>query len=95
MALQGARRAVVYGSDRHSLLADIAKAIAALRVNIRSAGMASEDQTARGVFLVEVPNLRVLRETMQAVQRVKGVSRVERQQQATTRRDGKAGEESA
>ena len=43
-----------------ALLADIAKAIAALKVNIRSAGMASEDKTARGVFVVEVPNLRKL-----------------------------------
>jgi GTP pyrophosphokinase len=73
-------RLLVYGSDRPGMLADITKVIAALKVNIRSAGMASEDKTARGVFLVEVANLRKLTETTQAVQRVKGVSRVERQQ---------------
>jgi (p)ppGpp synthase/HD superfamily hydrolase len=64
------------------MLADITKAIAALKVNIRSAGMASEDRTARGVFLVEVTNLRKLQETLTAIQRVKGVSRVERQMQS-------------
>jgi GTP pyrophosphokinase len=54
-------RLVVYGHDRTSLLADIAKAIAATQVNIRTAGMASEDQTARGVFVVEVSHLARLR----------------------------------
>ncbi len=83
-------RLIVYGSDRQGMLADITKAIAALKVNIRSAGMASEDKTARGVFLVEVPNLRKLQETLVAVQRVKGVSRVERQQQNAARKDGGA-----
>ena len=75
-------RLVIYGSDRQGMLADITKAIAALKVNIRSAGMASEDKTARGVFLVEVPNLRKLQETLGAIQRVKGVARVERQRQS-------------
>jgi GTP pyrophosphokinase len=74
-------RLLVYGADRLTLLADIAKAIAATRVNIRSAGMAGEDRLARGAFLVEVPNLRLLTEVMGAVRRVKGVSRVERQVQ--------------
>jgi len=73
-------RLVIYGSDRQGMLADITKTISALAVNIRSAGMASEDKTARGVFLVEVSNLRKLTETLQAIQRVKGVTRVERQQ---------------
>src|SRR5215831_18657806 len=74
-------RLLVYGTDRPSLLADIAKAIAATRVNIRSAGMAGEDRLARGAFLIEVANLRLLTEVMGAVRRVKGVSRVERQVQ--------------
>jgi GTP pyrophosphokinase len=73
-------RLVVYGHDRNGLLADIAKAIAATRVNIRTAGMASEDQTARGVFVVEVPHLPRLHEVMQAIRKVKGVTRVERRQ---------------
>ncbi|MBI5709736.1 MAG: bifunctional (p)ppGpp synthetase/guanosine-3',5'-bis(diphosphate) 3'-pyrophosphohydrolase [Candidatus Eisenbacteria bacterium] len=73
-------RLVVYGHDRTSLLADIAKAIAATAVNIRTAGMASEDQTARGVFVVEVQHLAKLQEVMGAIRKVKGVSRVDRRQ---------------
>jgi GTP diphosphokinase / guanosine-3',5'-bis(diphosphate) 3'-diphosphatase len=73
-------RLVVYGQDRTSLLADIAKAISASQVNIRTAGIASEDQTARGVFVVEVPHLSKLQELMGAIRKVKGVSRVERRQ---------------
>jgi GTP pyrophosphokinase len=73
-------RLVVYGQDRTSLLADIAKAIAATQVNIRTAGMASEDRTARGVFVVEVPHLAKLQEVMGAIRKVKGVTRVERRQ---------------
>jgi len=73
-------RLVVYGHDRTSLLADIAKAMAAIPVNIRTAGMASEDHTARGMFVVEVPNLTKLQEVMAAVRKVQGVTRVERRQ---------------
>jgi GTP pyrophosphokinase len=73
-------RLVVYGHDRTSLLADIAKAIATTQVNIRTAGMASEDQTARGVFVVEVAHLAKLQEVIAAIRKVKGVSRVERRQ---------------
>ena len=83
-------RLLIYGTDRPSLLADIAKAIAATRVNIRSAGMAGEDRLARGAFLVEVSNLRVLTEVMGAVRRVKGVSRVERQVQMREPKRGDA-----
>jgi GTP pyrophosphokinase len=73
-------RLVVYGQDRTSLLADIAKAIASTAVNIRQAGIASEDHTARGVFVVEVPHLSKLQEVMTAIRKVKGVTRVERRQ---------------
>ena len=73
-------RLVVYGHDRTSLLADIAKVIAAVGINIKSAGMASEDQTARGVFVVEVPHLARLQEVIKAIRSVKGVTRVERRQ---------------
>jgi GTP diphosphokinase / guanosine-3',5'-bis(diphosphate) 3'-diphosphatase len=71
-------RLVVYGHDRTSLLADIAKAIATAQVNVRTAGIASEDQTARGMFVVEVPHLAKLQDVMGAIRRVKGVTRVER-----------------
>jgi GTP pyrophosphokinase len=73
-------RLVVYGHDRTSLLADIAKAIASAQVNVRTAGIASEDQTARGMFVVEVPHLSKLQDVMTAIRRVKGVTRVERRQ---------------
>ncbi len=73
-------RLIVYGQDRTSLLADIAKAIAAIAVNIRTAGMASEDQTARGMFVVEVPHLAKLQEVIAAIRKVAGVTRVERRQ---------------
>ena len=87
-------RLVVYGHDRTSLLADIAKVIAATAVNIRSAGMASEDRTARGVFVVEVPHLAKLNDVMHAVRRVPGVARVERRQRIVRparRASGEAG----
>jgi len=42
--------------------------------------MASEDHTARGVFVVEVPHLARLQEVIGAIRRVKGVSRVDRRQ---------------
>ena len=73
-------RLVVYGQDRTSLLADIARTIATVGVNIRQAGMASEDRTARGVFVVEVPNLSRLQDLISAIRKVKGVTRVERRQ---------------
>ena len=73
-------RLLVYGQDRPSLLADIAKAIAAIPVNIRTAGMASEDKTVRGVFVVEVPHLARLQEVMTAIRKLPGVTRVERRQ---------------
>jgi len=73
-------RLLVYGQDRTSLLADIAKAISSAQVNVRTAGMASEDKTARGMFVVEVPHLAKLQEVISAIRKVKGVSRVERRQ---------------
>jgi GTP diphosphokinase / guanosine-3',5'-bis(diphosphate) 3'-diphosphatase len=71
-------RLVVHGSDRQSLLADIAKSLAAEKCNIRSAGMTASDGSARGTFLVEVHNRRHLQEVLAAVRRVRGVSSVDR-----------------
>jgi guanosine-3',5'-bis(diphosphate) 3'-pyrophosphohydrolase len=78
-------RLLVYGQDRTSLLADIAKAISTAQINVRTAGMASEDKTARGMFVVEVPHLTKLQEVIAAIRRVKGVSRVERRQRVLRR----------
>jgi len=75
-------RLVVWGTDRPSLLADIARAISTTSVNIRQVGMASEDRTVRGVFVVEVPHLAKLEEVTAAIRRVKGVTQVERRQRA-------------
>lgn len=73
-------RLVVIGQDRPSLLADLAKVIAATGVNIRTAGMQAEDRIVRGVFVVEVPNLLKLQEVMSAIRKLPGVQRVERRQ---------------
>ncbi len=73
-------RLLVRGNDRPQLLADIAKAISACNVNIRQAGMASEDKTARGVFVVEVPHLAKLNDVVAAIRRLPGVTGVERRQ---------------
>jgi GTP pyrophosphokinase len=70
----------VYGEDRRSLLADIANAISATNTNIRTAGIKSADRKARGAFVVEVRNLNHLRQVIQAVEKVKGVEAVEREQ---------------
>ncbi len=87
-------RLLVYGNDRTALLADIAKAISLTGVNIRSAGLASEDRTARGMFVVLVPHRAKLQEVMLAVRRVPGVTRVERRRRLlrSTRPPGRAGE---
>jgi GTP pyrophosphokinase len=71
-------RLVISGQDRPSLLADIAKVLAASGVNVRTAGMQSEHRTVRGVFVIEVPNAAKLAEVMNALRKLPGVSRVER-----------------
>ena len=70
----------IYGVDRKSLLADIAKAISATNTNIRTAGIKANDRNAQGAFVVEVRDLNHLRTVMRAVERVEGVEAVEREQ---------------
>jgi guanosine-3',5'-bis(diphosphate) 3'-pyrophosphohydrolase len=70
----------IYGVDRTSLLADIAKAIATTNTNIRTAGIKASDRNARGAFVVEVRDLEHLRQVMQAVAKVPGVEAVDREQ---------------
>jgi len=84
-------RLVVYGQDRTSLLADIAKAISTAQVNVRTAGMASEDKTARGMFVIEVANLAKLNEVIDAIRKVRGVTRVERRQRNLRRGESSSG----
>jgi len=86
-------RLVISGQDRPSLLADIAKVLAASGVNVRTAGMQSEHRTVRGVFVVEVPNAARLAEVMTALRKLPGVSRVERRLRLVRAPRGRGGEE--
>jgi GTP pyrophosphokinase len=70
----------IFGQDRRSLLADIAKAISTTNTNIRTAGIKANDRNARGAFVVEVRDLGHLREVMRAIENVDGVNAVEREQ---------------
>jgi len=70
----------IYGVDRKSLLADIAKAISTTNTNIRTAGIKSRDRNAQGAFVVEVRDLSHLRGVMRAIERVEGVEAVEREE---------------
>jgi GTP pyrophosphokinase len=80
----------IFGQDRRSLLADIAKAISTTNTNIRTAGIKANDRNARGAFVVEVRDLNHLREVMAAVEKVDGVDAVEREQ-VFGKRGGEAG----
>ncbi len=70
----------IYGVDRKSLLADIAKAISTTNTNIRTAGIKARDRNAQGAFVVEVRDLNHLRTVMRAVEHVEGVEGVEREE---------------
>ena len=81
----------IYGHDRRSLLADIAKAIATTNTDIRTAGIKANDRNARGAFVVEVRDLAHLREVMRAIEDVEGVEAVEREQIFGKPRPGESG----
>ncbi|HEU4940702.1 MAG TPA: TGS domain-containing protein, partial [Candidatus Eisenbacteria bacterium] len=81
----------IFGQDRKSLLADIAKAIAVTNTNIRTAGIKANDRNARGAFVVEVRDLAHLRQVMRAVEQVEGVEAVEREQLFGRSRGGESG----
>jgi GTP pyrophosphokinase len=81
----------IFGQDRKSLLADIAKAISTTNTNIRTAGIKANDRNARGAFVVEVRDLAHLREVMRAVEKVDGVDAVEREQVFGKPGSGEAG----
>ena len=70
----------IYGVDRKSLLADIAKAISTTNTNIRTAGIKARDRNAQGAFVVEVRDLNHLRGVMRAIEREEGVEAVEREE---------------
>lgn len=72
-------RVVVYGMERQGLLADLANAISGTKTNIRHGNIESFGSEARGVFLVEVQNVKHLQRVMQAVRKVRGVLEVVRE----------------
>jgi GTP pyrophosphokinase len=81
----------IFGHDRTSFLADIAKAISATDTNIRTAGIKANDSNARGAFVVEVRDLAQLRRVIEAVEHVPGVEAVHREQVFGRPRGGASG----
>lgn len=73
----------VYGEDRPSLLADIAQSISETETNIKMADIGADQHAAAGIFQVEVRDLKHLADVMKAINRVKGVTRVERERPST------------
>jgi guanosine-3',5'-bis(diphosphate) 3'-pyrophosphohydrolase len=72
-------RLVVHGSDRPSLLADVAGVISREANDLRHGAMGSDgDGQARGEFIFTVRNLGHFRRVVDAVRRVRGVLGVER-----------------
>jgi len=69
----------VYGEDRPNLLADIAQSISETRTNIKMADIGADQHAAAGIFQVEVRDLKHLADVMKAINKVKGVTRVERE----------------
>ena len=73
----------VEGENRKGLLADVSSAITELDTNILSASMEADGHRAVGRFVVEVETLAHLRKVMKVMQKVKGVDRVFREDQAS------------
>ncbi len=76
-------RLVVHGIERQSLLADIANAVSSTKTNIRRADIGAVGSDARGVFIVEVQNVKHLRRVISAIQKVRGVQEVVREPMPT------------
>ncbi len=70
----------VVGEDRRGLYADLMQAVSETGTNIRSAELLSRDGAMFGSVLVEVENHANLAKVMRAMQRVKGVSTVQRRE---------------
>ncbi len=72
-------RIEVTGSDRPSLLADVASAIGKTGTNMQLGTMSADGEGgARGEFVLEVKNLRHLRKVLDAIAKVRGVRSAER-----------------
>ena len=74
-------RIVVTGEDRKNLLADISRKVSATGTNIQSGEFAAEDGVVKISFLVEVQNLRQLKEVIAAIRSVKQVRTVTRHEE--------------
>jgi GTP pyrophosphokinase len=71
--------------DRHSLLADVAKAISDEGANILNADVRSSRTSSVGTFSVQVHNLSELEGVIRSISRVKGVHRVARKGEVIAR----------
>ena len=78
-------RLVVYGLERQSLLADIASAVSSTNTNIRRADMGADGSEARGIFVVEVQNMKHLRRVVAAIRKIRGVLDIVREPMPTDR----------
>ncbi len=68
----------VVAQDRVNLLADISRAIGEFDCNIQSGTFEGEHEYARCTFLVEVRNLNQLSRILKAIEKLPGVTRVDR-----------------
>ncbi len=68
------------GTDRRGLLSDVAMAITNTGTNIQHADMRAVEDGMDGRFVVEVQDLGHLEKVLKAIERVKGVIRVERRE---------------
>ena len=72
-------RITVYCVDKPGLLADISASIASVEANISHADIkTTEDKKAINNFVIEIKNLDHLKKVIRAVEKIEGVSKVER-----------------
>ena len=69
----------VYSEDKKGLLAEISASLSSSEANITNAKVdTTEEKRAIGIFEVEIRDLNHLRRVIRAVEKIKGVNRVER-----------------
>ncbi|MGZ3523985.1 MAG: ACT domain-containing protein, partial [Thermodesulfobacteriota bacterium] len=69
----------IYSEDKKGLLGDISNSISSSRANIKNARVdTTEDKKAISTFEVEIRDLNHLKKVIRALERIKGVHRVER-----------------
>jgi GTP pyrophosphokinase len=69
----------IYSEDKKGLLGDISNSISSNQANIKNARVdTTEDKKAISTFEVEIRDLNHLKKVIRALERIKGVHRVER-----------------